>query len=232
MADFVGGPDVKMDGVFGKDENDSDPLESPRSPLYTTSPQTGQRPSFSSYQNSDDSEDPVNQLVPRGRELQNLKGRLSMLSLDESYDEDDESTSTTSAPVLDDLPFGHIRPLHSVKTMPQTKDEKKEVLGDLPPLPIVRNAAPRPSPPAIPWPINKVLSPIRTKIDPSSPKASRSPSPAELPPEPTTPRAWERSEASQVFTPPAHSHLPGEAEIEELLRHAPLPGKSPLRVSS
>jgi hypothetical protein len=29
----------------------------------------------------------------------------------------DESTSTTSAPVLDDLPFGHIRPLHSVKTV-------------------------------------------------------------------------------------------------------------------
>ncbi|GAQ80970.1 hypothetical protein KFL_000670280 [Klebsormidium nitens] len=230
MADFVGGPDIKMDGVvFSKEEEDCQP-ESPRSPLCVSQELArGRRQPFFPFLDSDDSED-SDQLQSRGNELQKLKARLSKLSVGKEQGQEDDEASTASAPDLDDVDF-RFRQLQSSKTMPLTDIEKIVVLGERAPPPIVENAPSRPAPP-IPWPINKVLSPIRTKIDPSSPRASRSPSPAELPPEPTTPRAWERSEASQVFTPPAHSHLPGEDEFEALLRAAPPPGKSPLRVSS
>ena len=85
MSDFVGGPDVKMDGVALSKE---DGEESPRSPLYTNSQQLAHdgRQSFPFYLDSDDSED-SDHFQSRGNELQKLKARLSQLSVGNRHDQ-------------------------------------------------------------------------------------------------------------------------------------------------
>lgn len=74
MTEFVGGPDVKMDGLSFKEETE---VESPRSPLYTLFPNNLLR---SPFQESDDSEDSCFS-EKRGSELRKLRGKLTKLSV-------------------------------------------------------------------------------------------------------------------------------------------------------
>lgn len=87
MADFVGGPDVKMDGVvFSKEEEDCQSV-SPRSPLCASQELArGRRQPFLPFLDSDDSED-SDQVQSRGRELQKLKARLSKLNVGNAQDQ-------------------------------------------------------------------------------------------------------------------------------------------------